>query len=135
MFTLPALLYLKLLPLFGQCLYHLIVPNKSRPPHAGGALPAGRLPALHPFWVGRASVVKSEVFMKWFKKKIWQLCCITFDDDDDVCAPPYGEDLTFNSDDCGKKPMIPGLHKEMNKKDYVLEWLMSCQKDWPDFGK
>ncbi|GBN64339.1 hypothetical protein AVEN_214671-1 [Araneus ventricosus] len=30
MFTLPALL-------FGQCLYHLIVPNKSRPPHAGGA--------------------------------------------------------------------------------------------------
>ncbi|GBL97118.1 hypothetical protein AVEN_144571-1 [Araneus ventricosus] len=49
MFTLPALLYLKLLPLFGQCLYHLIVPNKSRPPHAGGALPAGPLPALHPF--------------------------------------------------------------------------------------
>ncbi|GBO35607.1 hypothetical protein AVEN_153957-1 [Araneus ventricosus] len=37
MFTLPALLYLKLLPLFGQCLYHLVVPNKSRPPHAGGA--------------------------------------------------------------------------------------------------
>ncbi|GBM73257.1 hypothetical protein AVEN_158617-1 [Araneus ventricosus] len=37
MFTLQALLYLKLLPLFGQCLYHLIVPNKSRPPHAGGA--------------------------------------------------------------------------------------------------
>ncbi|GBM61193.1 hypothetical protein AVEN_241578-1 [Araneus ventricosus] len=56
MFTLPALLYLKLLPLFGQCLYHLIVPNKSRPPYAGGALPAGPLPALHPFWVGRASV-------------------------------------------------------------------------------
>ncbi|GBL98113.1 hypothetical protein AVEN_84608-1 [Araneus ventricosus] len=56
MFTLPALLYLKLPPLFGQCLYHLIVPNKSRPPHAGGALPAGPLPALHPFWVGRASV-------------------------------------------------------------------------------
>ncbi|GBM74257.1 hypothetical protein AVEN_28866-1 [Araneus ventricosus] len=37
MFTLPTLLYLKLLPLFGQCLYHLILPNKSRPPHAGGA--------------------------------------------------------------------------------------------------
>ncbi|GBL87529.1 hypothetical protein AVEN_165146-1 [Araneus ventricosus] len=39
MFTLPALLYLKLLPSLGQCLYHLIlfliVPNKSRPPHAG----------------------------------------------------------------------------------------------------
>ncbi|GBO24069.1 hypothetical protein AVEN_117670-1 [Araneus ventricosus] len=33
MFTLPALLYLKVLPLFGQCLYHLIVPNKSRPLH------------------------------------------------------------------------------------------------------
>ncbi|GBM08664.1 hypothetical protein AVEN_52751-1 [Araneus ventricosus] len=56
MFTLPALLYLKLLPLFGHCLYHLIVPNKSRPPHAGGTLPSGPLPALHPFWVGRASV-------------------------------------------------------------------------------
>ncbi|GBN36947.1 hypothetical protein AVEN_100125-1 [Araneus ventricosus] len=55
MFTLPALLYLKLLPLFGQCLYHLIVPNKPRPPHAGGALPAGPLPSLHPFWVGRAA--------------------------------------------------------------------------------
>ncbi|GBO07489.1 hypothetical protein AVEN_124509-1 [Araneus ventricosus] len=26
MFALPALLYLKLLPLFEQCLYHLIVP-------------------------------------------------------------------------------------------------------------
>ncbi|GBN76451.1 hypothetical protein AVEN_147685-1 [Araneus ventricosus] len=58
MFTLPAILYLKLLPLFGQCLYHvfLIVPNNSRPPHAGGGLPIGPLPALHPFWVGRASV-------------------------------------------------------------------------------
>ncbi|GBM92096.1 hypothetical protein AVEN_96539-1 [Araneus ventricosus] len=56
MFTLPTLLYLKLLPLFGQCMYHVIVPNKSRPPHAGGALPSAPLPALHPFWVGRASV-------------------------------------------------------------------------------
>ncbi|GBM86362.1 hypothetical protein AVEN_64240-1 [Araneus ventricosus] len=56
MFRLPALLYLKLLPLFGQCLYHLIVPNKPRPPYASGALPAGPLPALHPFWIGRASV-------------------------------------------------------------------------------
>ncbi|GBO11213.1 hypothetical protein AVEN_63032-1 [Araneus ventricosus] len=57
MFTLPALLYLKLLPLFGQCLYHFfIVPNKSRPPPACGGLPTGPLPALHPFWVGRASV-------------------------------------------------------------------------------
>ncbi|GBM46717.1 hypothetical protein AVEN_48366-1, partial [Araneus ventricosus] len=37
MFILPALLYLKFLPLFGQCLYHLIAPNKSRHPHAGGA--------------------------------------------------------------------------------------------------
>ncbi|GBN69698.1 hypothetical protein AVEN_186621-1 [Araneus ventricosus] len=58
MFILPALLYLKVLPLFGQCLYHLIVPNKSRPPHAGGcgSLPSGPLPALHPSWVGQASV-------------------------------------------------------------------------------
>ncbi|GBN09905.1 hypothetical protein AVEN_79483-1 [Araneus ventricosus] len=37
MFILPALLHLKVLPLLGQCLYHFIVPNKSRPPHAGGA--------------------------------------------------------------------------------------------------
>ncbi|GBL97851.1 hypothetical protein AVEN_231996-1 [Araneus ventricosus] len=28
---------LRVLPLFGQCLYHCIVPNKSRPPHASGA--------------------------------------------------------------------------------------------------
>ncbi|GBL91856.1 hypothetical protein AVEN_172776-1 [Araneus ventricosus] len=58
MFTLPALLYLKLLPLFGHnaCIIFFIVPNKSRPPHAGGGLPTGPLPALHPFWVGRASV-------------------------------------------------------------------------------
>ncbi|GBL93874.1 hypothetical protein AVEN_153634-1 [Araneus ventricosus] len=32
-----------------------IVPNKSRPPHAGGAA-LSPLPALHPFWVVRASV-------------------------------------------------------------------------------
>ncbi|GBL85737.1 hypothetical protein AVEN_193184-1 [Araneus ventricosus] len=37
--------------------FFFIVPNKSRPPHAGGGLPTGPLPALHPFWVGRASVV------------------------------------------------------------------------------
>ncbi|GBM33030.1 hypothetical protein AVEN_263517-1 [Araneus ventricosus] len=37
MFILPALLYLKVLPLFGQRLYHFIVRNKSRPPHDGGA--------------------------------------------------------------------------------------------------
>ncbi|GBM42649.1 hypothetical protein AVEN_221761-1 [Araneus ventricosus] len=37
MFILPALLYLKVLPLFGQCLYHLIVPNKPLPSHAGRA--------------------------------------------------------------------------------------------------
>ncbi|GBN64492.1 hypothetical protein AVEN_218258-1 [Araneus ventricosus] len=36
--------------------FFFIVPNKSRPPHAGGGLPTGPLPALHPFWVGRASV-------------------------------------------------------------------------------
>ncbi|GBM47587.1 hypothetical protein AVEN_77027-1 [Araneus ventricosus] len=37
MFILPALLYLKVLSLFGECLYHFIVPNESRPPHTGGA--------------------------------------------------------------------------------------------------
>ncbi|GBM41586.1 hypothetical protein AVEN_196201-1 [Araneus ventricosus] len=36
MFILPALSYLKVLPLLEQCLYHFIVSNKSRPPHAGG---------------------------------------------------------------------------------------------------
>ncbi|GBL74002.1 hypothetical protein AVEN_230921-1 [Araneus ventricosus] len=36
--------------------FFFIVPNKSRPPHAGGGLPTGPLPALHPFWVGRASM-------------------------------------------------------------------------------
>ncbi|GBM46771.1 hypothetical protein AVEN_26946-1, partial [Araneus ventricosus] len=48
MFILPALLHLKVLPLFGQCLYHF-VPNKSRPPHAGGAAlsSSGPLSALH----------------------------------------------------------------------------------------
>ncbi|GBN09027.1 hypothetical protein AVEN_30636-1 [Araneus ventricosus] len=34
---LPALMYLKVLPLFGQCLNLVIVANKTRPPHAGGA--------------------------------------------------------------------------------------------------
>ncbi|GBL71520.1 hypothetical protein AVEN_248987-1 [Araneus ventricosus] len=68
MFALPALLYLKVLPLFGQYLYHLIVPNKSRPPHAGGALPAGPLPDLHPFWVGRASV---GIFAPHQRQEVW----------------------------------------------------------------
>ncbi|GBN56985.1 hypothetical protein AVEN_68470-1 [Araneus ventricosus] len=72
MFTVPALLYLKLLPLFGQCLYHFffIVPNKSRPPHAGGGLPTSPLPALHPFWVGRASV---GIFTPYQRESIWPL--------------------------------------------------------------
>ncbi|GBO28815.1 hypothetical protein AVEN_24436-1 [Araneus ventricosus] len=57
MFILPALLYLKVLLLFGQCLYHFIVSNKSRPPHASGAAnPAGPLSALHPSRGGWASV-------------------------------------------------------------------------------
>ncbi|GBL90090.1 hypothetical protein AVEN_135449-1 [Araneus ventricosus] len=38
MFTLPALLYLKVLPLFWQCLHYFIVPNKSRPPNAVGTV-------------------------------------------------------------------------------------------------
>ncbi|GBN20182.1 hypothetical protein AVEN_12121-1 [Araneus ventricosus] len=49
MFILPALMYLKVLSLFGQCLYRFIVTNKSRPPHAGGGLSPGRIfanPAL-----------------------------------------------------------------------------------------
>ncbi|GBM88173.1 hypothetical protein AVEN_198841-1 [Araneus ventricosus] len=49
MFILPALLYLKELSLFGQCPYHFIVPNKSRPPHAGGeALSRWLSPGLTP---------------------------------------------------------------------------------------
>ncbi|GBN55763.1 hypothetical protein AVEN_27006-1 [Araneus ventricosus] len=57
MFILPALLYLKVLPLFGQRLHHFIVPYKSRPPHAGGAALSPLVLSLpHPSWVGRASV-------------------------------------------------------------------------------
>ncbi|GBN26164.1 hypothetical protein AVEN_33958-1 [Araneus ventricosus] len=36
MFTLPALVF-KITALFGRCRHHLILPNKSRPPHTGGA--------------------------------------------------------------------------------------------------
>ncbi|GBL94385.1 hypothetical protein AVEN_83436-1 [Araneus ventricosus] len=36
MFILPVLLYLQVRPLFGQCLYHYTVPNKSCPQHADG---------------------------------------------------------------------------------------------------
>ncbi|GBM58876.1 hypothetical protein AVEN_148583-1 [Araneus ventricosus] len=43
--------------------FFFIVPNKSRPPHAGGGFPTGPLPALHPFWEGRASVVSSVKFL------------------------------------------------------------------------
>ncbi|GBM40855.1 hypothetical protein AVEN_6918-1 [Araneus ventricosus] len=42
--------------------------------------------------------------MKWIKNTIWQLCCITFDEDD-VSEPPYGETPTVDSD-YGKKPEI-----------------------------
>ncbi|GBN08362.1 hypothetical protein AVEN_55586-1, partial [Araneus ventricosus] len=35
----------------------------------------------------------------------WQLCYITFDDDD-VSEPPYGENPTLDSDDYGKKPVV-----------------------------
>ncbi|GBL80633.1 hypothetical protein AVEN_225303-1 [Araneus ventricosus] len=52
MFILPALLYLKVLPLFGQCLYHFIVPNKSRHPHAGGESPLWSSPGLTPLLGG-----------------------------------------------------------------------------------
>ncbi|GBM69839.1 hypothetical protein AVEN_198544-1 [Araneus ventricosus] len=62
MFILPALLYLKVLPLFGQFLYHFIIPNKSRPPHAGP------LPALHPSWVGRVSV---STFTPHQREDVW----------------------------------------------------------------
>ncbi|GBM35889.1 hypothetical protein AVEN_125875-1 [Araneus ventricosus] len=86
MFILPALLYLKVLPLFGQCLYHLIVPNKSRPPHAGGAALPGPLPALHPSWVGRAayrhsvlelSTIATLEVSDWTSESyITMLCCL-----------------------------------------------------------
>ncbi|GBM70453.1 hypothetical protein AVEN_50722-1 [Araneus ventricosus] len=49
MFILPALLCLKVLPLFGQGVYHLIVPNKPRPPHAGGLSLRWSSPGPAPF--------------------------------------------------------------------------------------
>ncbi|GBN43481.1 hypothetical protein AVEN_259536-1 [Araneus ventricosus] len=61
MFILPALLYLKLLPLFGKCLYHLIVPNKSCPPHAGGAA-LSQLVLYRPYTLlGREKILFIEV--------------------------------------------------------------------------
>ncbi|GBM28117.1 hypothetical protein AVEN_176605-1 [Araneus ventricosus] len=50
--------------------FFFIVPNKSRPPHAGGGLPTGPLPALHPFWVGRASV---GIFTPHQREDVWSL--------------------------------------------------------------
>ncbi|GBM47416.1 hypothetical protein AVEN_175595-1 [Araneus ventricosus] len=52
------------------CIISFIVPNKSRPPHAGGGLPTGPLPVLHPFWVGRASV---GVFTPHQREGVWPL--------------------------------------------------------------
>ncbi|GBN56939.1 hypothetical protein AVEN_150389-1 [Araneus ventricosus] len=74
MFTLPALLYLKLLPLFGQYLYHLIVPNKSRPPHAGGA-------ALSPLVLYRPDTLLGQagpvwVFLHHTSGRIFGLLCM-----------------------------------------------------------
>ncbi|GBN25021.1 hypothetical protein AVEN_183064-1, partial [Araneus ventricosus] len=48
------------------------LPEQSRPPHAGGALPAGPLPALHPFWVGRASV---GIFAPHQREDVWSPTC------------------------------------------------------------
>ncbi|GBM90481.1 hypothetical protein AVEN_51883-1, partial [Araneus ventricosus] len=48
--------------------FFFIVPNKSRPPHGGGGLPTGPLPALHPFWVGRASV---GIFIQYQREGVW----------------------------------------------------------------
>ncbi|GBL71949.1 hypothetical protein AVEN_114995-1 [Araneus ventricosus] len=50
MFIFPALLYIKVLSLFGQCLYYLIAPNKSRPPHAGETALS---PRSRPVFLGR----------------------------------------------------------------------------------
>ncbi|GBM46770.1 hypothetical protein AVEN_6052-1 [Araneus ventricosus] len=54
----PSSLVFKSAAPVGQGLYHFIVPNKSRPPHAGGTAlsPAGPLLALNPSRVGRARV-------------------------------------------------------------------------------
>ncbi|GBM87969.1 hypothetical protein AVEN_91923-1, partial [Araneus ventricosus] len=67
---------LKVLPPLGQCLYHFIVPNKSRLPHAGGgdSLAAGPLPALHPSWVGLASV---GIFAPHQREDVWPLRLIS----------------------------------------------------------
>ncbi|GBO12319.1 hypothetical protein AVEN_266566-1 [Araneus ventricosus] len=88
MFILPALLYLKVLPLFGQCLYHFIVPNKYRPPHAGGAaLSNWPSHGFHPSWVGRTSV---GIFAPHQREDVWRP---TYD----VAGPIHNEFLVESS--------------------------------------
>ncbi|GBM72706.1 hypothetical protein AVEN_67285-1 [Araneus ventricosus] len=51
----------------------------------------------------------------------WQICCITFDDDD-VIEPPYGENPAMDSEEEYINRMIP--EKEMMKN--VLDWINGC---------
>ncbi|GBM83969.1 hypothetical protein AVEN_138082-1 [Araneus ventricosus] len=58
--------------------------------------------------------------MKWLKNKIWQICCITFDDND--TEPPYGENPTMDSEEDDMISMLP--EKEIMKN--VLDWIYRC---------
>ncbi|GBM46816.1 hypothetical protein AVEN_132478-2-1, partial [Araneus ventricosus] len=52
----------------------------------------------------------------------WQICCITFDDDDDT-ELPYGENPTVDSEEDYINRMIS--EKEMMKN--VLDWINRCE--------
>ncbi|GBM48778.1 hypothetical protein AVEN_24964-1 [Araneus ventricosus] len=59
--------------------------------------------------------------LKRIRQALWQICCITFDDDD-VTEPPYGENPTMDSEEDYINRMIPD--KEMMKN--VLDWINRC---------
>ncbi|GBN30789.1 hypothetical protein AVEN_223218-1 [Araneus ventricosus] len=59
--------------------------------------------------------------LKRIRQALWQICCITFDDDD-VIEPPYGENLPLDSEEEYISRMVP--EKEMMKN--VLDWINGC---------
>ncbi|GBN14747.1 hypothetical protein AVEN_168239-1 [Araneus ventricosus] len=60
--------------------------------------------------------------LKRIRQALWQICCITFDDDDDT-VPPYGENPTVDSEEDYINRMIS--EKEMMKN--VLDWINRCE--------
>ncbi|KAF8767823.1 hypothetical protein HNY73_020714 [Argiope bruennichi] len=61
-----------------------------------------------------------------------QLCCITFDDNDEMTEPPYGDNTISGCDDYGITPM-PSEINNIDKPNYVLQTIYNS--DWPDFKK